>query len=74
MNVDSDFHATNDDQAVRDEVFKVLSGHPFQLDVTLLEKSKAQPQTRTDDATFYKYAWYYHLKKLVDRACREGDS
>jgi hypothetical protein len=54
-------HATSDLQATRDRVFEILSKHEFRGDATLLEKSKAQPQTRTDDATFYRYAWFYHF-------------
>jgi hypothetical protein len=59
------FHASEDRQAVRDEVFKVLQRHTFRADVTLLEKSKAQPHTRVDDPTFFQYAWYYHFKYLA---------
>lgn len=55
-------HATSDKQATRDQVFEVLKRHHFRVDATLLEKSKAQPQTRKDDATFYRYAWFYHFQ------------
>jgi hypothetical protein len=58
-------HATEDKQATRDEVFKVLGKHSFRVDATLLEKSKAQPQTRTSEATFYQYAWYFHFKHVA---------
>src|SRR5262245_20390690 len=40
-------HATSDLQATRDRVFSALAKHDFRVDATLLEKSKAQPQTRT---------------------------
>jgi hypothetical protein len=57
-------HATSDSQATRDRVFEVLAQHEFRVDATILEKSKAQPQTRTSDAMFYQYAWYYHFKHI----------
>lgn len=57
-------HATADAQTTRDAVFAELAKCDFRIDATLLEKSKAQPQTRTDDPTFYKYAWYYHFKHI----------
>ena len=57
-------HATADLQATRDAVFAVLAQHDFRVDATILEKSKAQPQTRIDDPTFYRYAWYYHFKHV----------
>lgn len=35
-----EFHATDDPQAVRDEVFAVIAAADFRIDATLLEKSK----------------------------------
>jgi len=55
-------HATSDLQSTRDRVFATLAKHEFRVDATILEKSKAQPQTRTDDPTFYRYAWFYHFQ------------
>lgn len=65
-------HATSDKQEVRDRVFAMLADHAFRVDVTLLEKRKAQPQTRKDDPTFYKYAWYFHFKHVGPLLLREG--
>ncbi|MGX5653670.1 DUF3800 domain-containing protein [Geodermatophilus nigrescens] len=56
------FHATEDPQWVRDAVFDRLKDLDFKVDVTIMEKAKAQPQTHPNDETFYQYAWYYHLK------------
>jgi len=72
--LDSCFHATEDKQPVRDEMFKLLSHHSFSFDATLLEKSKAQPQLRASDHALYKYAWYYHFKMLARREVNAGDS
>jgi hypothetical protein len=66
-------HATSDKQATRDAVFDILEAHDFRIDVTILEKKKAQPQTRTDDQTFYQYAWYYHLKYLCPPLLKEAE-
>lgn len=54
-------HACEDKQQVRDRVFSALAQEDFTVQATILEKSKAQPQTRTSNAKFYKYGWYFHL-------------
>lgn len=64
---DGPFHCTTDSQAVRDAVFEVLQTHEYKIDVTLLEKAKALPRTRTTDQQFYKYAWFYHFKWFSGR-------
>jgi Protein of unknown function (DUF3800) len=71
--LDSSFHATTDQQYVRDRFFEVLSHLNFRFDVTLLEKRKAQPQLRPDEPTLFKYAWYFHLKHHAPRVFGEGD-
>lgn len=55
------FHATTDKQNVRDAVFNILKNEKFTIQATVMEKSKAQPQTRLSEETFYKYGWYYHF-------------
>lgn len=56
------FHCTTDRQEIRDEVYNLIRNHDFTVDATILEKSKAQPQTRTTEERFYQYGWLYHLK------------
>jgi len=59
------FHAATDDQWVRDAVFNVLKDIPLTVDVTILEKAKAQPHIRRSEECFHQhawYAWYYHLR------------
>lgn len=56
------FHATTDKQAVRDAVFETILEHPFTVQATVMEKSKAQPQVRTTKPRFYQYGWFYHFK------------
>jgi hypothetical protein len=67
------FHATEDQQVVRDAVFEVLARHQFKVDVTILEKAKAQPHIRQSEEGFYKYAWFYHMKYFGNRSFEPDD-
>ncbi|MGH2535317.1 MAG: DUF3800 domain-containing protein [Thermomicrobiales bacterium] len=60
-----EFHATEDDQAIRNEVFKLLESIDFRVDATILEKPKAQPHLQQDEMRFYKTAWYQHMKQVA---------
>lgn len=71
--LDSTFHAATDNYDVRMAVFSALQKLDFRVDVTLLDKPKAQPQTKLDDATFFQYAWFYHLKHLAPRVLSPND-
>lgn len=66
-------HATSDGLETRAKVFEILARHEFRVDATLLEKSKAQPQTRTSEAMFYQYAWYYHLNHVGPILTKDAD-
>ena len=78
--LESNFHATEDSQAVRDRVFRLLAGHDFRVDATILEKRKTRPHLASSDERFYKMAWFLHFryvaKEIVEsandelRACR----
>lgn len=59
------FHATTDAQAVRDRVFAEIVKHDFTYQVTICEKSKAQPQVTRSKARFYQYPWFYHFRHGV---------
>jgi hypothetical protein len=65
------FHATEDKQAVRNEVFAVLADHDFRFDATMLEKSKSMPHLRADEPTFFKYAWFCHFRFQAARLRRD---
>jgi hypothetical protein len=73
VGLNTEFHATTDTQAIRDEVFKVLQQHQFRVDATILEKAKAKPSIRPTDERFYQMAWYLHMKYLAPRVVRERD-
>jgi hypothetical protein len=64
INLDRVFHATEDPQPVRDEVFELLAGMEYHVDATILEKRKAQPHLR-EEAQLDKMAWYLHFKYLA---------
>lgn len=71
--LDSYFHATNDPPEVRLAVFDALAKMNFQVDVTLLDKTKAPPEVRPDEATFFRNAWLNHLKRLAPQEFEPGD-
>jgi hypothetical protein len=56
------FHASEDKQAVRDQVFTLIAASSLRIQATIMEKSKAQPQVRETKARFYQYGWLYHLR------------
>lgn len=68
------FHCTYDRQEVRDAVFELISQHDFTVQATVMEKSKAQPQTRTTEDRFYQYGWLYHLRHASKRFLSPNDS
>jgi hypothetical protein len=70
---DGAFHAAQDKQAVRNAVLDVLAASDAQIDVTILEKSKARPDLYAADSRFYKYAWFYHFKFLAPRYFHKDD-
>jgi hypothetical protein len=71
LHLDRVFHATEDPQAVRDEVFGLLADMDCWVDATVLEKRKAQQHLR-DEASLYKMAWYLHFKHLARKmACSD---
>jgi hypothetical protein len=67
------FHATTDQQTVRDEVFDFIRQQDFEIQATIMEKSKAQPQTRVSASTFYQYGWHYHFRHGLARKVRKSD-
>lgn len=69
--LDRVFHASEDPQAVRDEVFELLRTHDFRVDATVLEKCKAQPHLQ-DGPSIYKMAWYLHFKHVAPRIVNQS--
>ncbi|HVE45801.1 MAG TPA: DUF3800 domain-containing protein [Acidimicrobiales bacterium] len=71
--LESTFHATEDKQVVRDEVFRLLADVDLRVDATILEKRKALPRLQQDKEHFYKFAWYYHFKHVAPRIASSKD-
>ena len=67
------FHAAQDPKPRRDRVFEIIEGSSLRADVTVFEKSKAQPHVRAEEELFYKYAWFYHLKHVLRQVMVRGD-
>lgn len=56
------FHASTDRQVIRDRVYDVIRTGNFNIQATIMEKCKAQPQVRQTEDRFYKYGWHYHFQ------------
>lgn len=67
------FHASEDKQPVRDRVFELIQGADIVIDATILEKSKAQPQTHPSFHRFYQYGWFYHFRNICPRILNGHD-
>jgi hypothetical protein len=72
LHLDSVFHATEDPQAVRDEVFDLLTQAAFRVDATILEKRKAQRHLQSE-AGLYEMAWFLHFKHVAPRIATHAD-
>jgi hypothetical protein len=68
-----EFHATEDAQSVRNEVFRLLANHGFRIDATIVEKAKTLPGLRPDDGTFYVFVWYRHIKHVIRKLAKPQD-
>ena len=66
-NLPGPFHATTDQQVVRDRVFELLSKHDFRVDATIFEKRKVLPRVTLEEEAFYRYAWFYHMIYVARR-------
>lgn len=66
------FHATDDPQSVRDEVFAIIAAADFRIDATLLEKSKAYDYLRSE-MRLYKLAWFLHFKHVAPQIVNTQD-
>ncbi|WP_430444072.1 DUF3800 domain-containing protein [Sphingorhabdus contaminans] len=56
------FHASEDKQDIRDAVFETILKKPFNVQATIMEKSKAQPHVCASKERFYKTGWFFHFK------------
>jgi hypothetical protein len=61
------FHATEDKQPVRNEVFKLLAARAIRADATYYTKRRVYSRIQADQDYFYKWAWFYHLSYVLPR-------
>ena len=59
------FHASPNEQYVRDCFFSAIRPHDFRIDATLFEKRKVNQRIRASDESFYRFAWNAHLTGLA---------
>lgn len=69
------FHATEDRQAVRDQVFALLCQFSkIRVDCTYYTKVNAYPRIQQDPDYFYQLAWFCHLRYVLPRILpRDGE-
>lgn len=67
------FHAAEDEQAVRDQVFALLAGHEFRVDAVILKKANVVDRLRRNNVRFYKTAWWLHFKHVAPLIATPGD-
>lgn len=65
-----EFRASEEKQAVRDRVFDLLGRLDFRIDSTIFEKRKVKPDIHKSTTHFYKLAWFYHLRYVVQTIYR----
>lgn len=70
--LETSFHATEDKQVVRDEVFRVLQSADFRADFTIFEKRKTVPARRNEHG-LYKLAWFEHWRHVGPQIVRIRD-
>lgn len=71
--LDSTFHAAEDLQIVRDEVFRLLQRESFRIDYTVVDKRKTIPRLQADKNRFYKQTWFMHFKYVAKGIANPAD-
>src|SRR5690349_7856989 len=59
------FHASEDKQVIRNQVFALIQTEDLRIDATIMEKSKAQPQVRCENPRFYQTGWFFHFRNIA---------
>jgi Protein of unknown function (DUF3800) len=65
-------HATEDPQAVRDEVFGTLQRCEIRVDATIIAKTLIPVEMR-DGHRLYRYAWHEHFGRIASEVAGAGD-
>ena len=68
------FHAVNDRNKTRGEVFSLIREQAPRFDSTFLAKDRAYDYVKArGQSYFYKLAWYLHFKEIAARVSSPGD-
>jgi hypothetical protein len=65
-------HASEDSQAVRDQVFSTLEDCDMRSDATIIAKAVLAPAMR-DGHQLYRYAWHEHFSRIVGEIAGPDD-
>lgn len=69
------FHAVNDANRTRNDVYRVIKEQAPRFDATFLWKAKAYPAVRARGQMYlYKMAWFLHFKEIARQVSDEGDT
>lgn len=68
------YHAVNDSNATRKEVYDLIQSQAPRFDTTFLAKTKAYSYVRAKGESYlYQMAWYLHFKKVAGYVTSPGD-
>lgn len=65
-------HATEDPQAVRDEVFGTLARCEMRIDATIIAK-RPIPEAMRGPQALYRYVWHEHFARIASDIATPGD-
>lgn len=69
------FHAVNDANRTRSDVYRVIKNQAPRFDTTFLLKAKAYPSVRARGQMYlYKMAWFLHFKEIARQVSNPGDT
>ncbi len=63
------FHATEDKQAVRDQVFSLRASREIRADAALYRKDRVYDYIKTRPDYFYRLGWYLHFRTSCRKWC-----
>lgn len=75
LNLPRGFHAVDDSNVTRGEMFDLIANQAPRFDTTFLCKANAYDYVRARGQMYlYKMAWYQHLKYVAPEVSRAGDT
>jgi hypothetical protein len=74
VNLSRGFHAVDDSNLTRGQMFDVISNQAPRFDTTFLRKAGAYPRVKAEgEMRLYKMAWYLHFKEIALQVSRHDD-